>query len=171
MRTAARIQARTMGRATAALFAFVGLVLAAETPALASPPTRVPERTVTYSLSADCGSFNVDYQGYFIERTTIFHDSAGNDLIGTDHFVLFETDTNSVTGETLRAKGSWTFRHDFRTGVDTYNGQIYIGIGKGANVIHDTGTIAFDSNGDIVKMAGPHAVFLGGSEPFCQALS
>jgi hypothetical protein len=63
MRTAARIQARTMGRATAALFAFVGLVLAAETPALASPPTRVPERTVTYSLSADCGSFNVEYRG------------------------------------------------------------------------------------------------------------
>ena len=86
--------------------------------------------------------------------------------------MLFETDTNSVTGKTLRAKGSWTFRHNFRTGVDTYNGQIYIGIGKGANVIHDTGTISFDSStGDIVKMAGPHAVFLGGSEPFCEALS
>ena len=75
-----------------------------------------------------------------------------------------------MTGKTIRAKESFTFRENLKTGVVTYTGQVWIALGKGANVIHDTGKLVLDENGDVLKLAGPHTVFFGGNEPFCDAL-
>jgi hypothetical protein len=46
-----------------------------------------------------------------------------------------------------------------------------MGVGKGANVIHETGLVILDSDGGVIRVTGPHTVLEGGAEPFCQALS
>jgi hypothetical protein len=51
------------------------------------------------------------------------------------------------------------------------NGMVYMGTGSsGAHAIHDTGKAVFDSDGNLLKLAGPHTVLPGGVQPFCQAL-
>jgi hypothetical protein len=82
-----------------------------------------------------------------------------------------ETDTNSVTGKTIRVNSSWTEMADLQTGIMRTAGQTFMGVGKGANVIHETGLLVLDRDGSVIRVAGPHTVLEGGAEPFCQALS
>ncbi len=47
-----------------------------------------------------------------------------------------------------------------------------MGIGsRSAHLVHDTGRVVFDGDGNLIKLAGPHTVLMGGLEPFCDALS
>jgi hypothetical protein len=147
----------------------VGLLFAAA-PANATPPQRETER-FSFSLSADCGSFVDNYQGTGTIRVTTFFKADGDAIV--EHFRVMqrETDTNSVTGKTIRVNSSWTEMADLQTGITRTAGQTFMGVGKGANVIHETGLLVLDRDGSLIRVAGPHTVLEGGAEPFCQALS
>jgi hypothetical protein len=148
--------AGTIGLAAAMLLAFAG-------PASASKP-HVETDVVHYSGASSCGSFDDDFTGTTSFRSTEF---ANREKI---KFVTHETDTNSVTGKTIAVHQAYTLWL-FPDGSLRYNGQVYIASGGASKYIHDTGTVAFDGDGNITKLAGPHTVLVGGLQPFCDALS
>jgi hypothetical protein len=160
----------SMQRLVFALAAGGFLLLAAATPASATSPQRETQ-SFPFSGSADCGTFNDDYQGTVTTRHTTFFDAHGEPTVRREKIQQRETDTNSETRKTIRVKGSYIVTINLRTDAVRVTGEVDMGIGKGANVIHDTGFIAFNGDGDLVKVAGPHTVFEGGNEPYCQALS
>jgi hypothetical protein len=147
---------------------FVGFLLAAS-PANAAPPEREDVEVFHYSASQDCGSFTNDYQGTVTVRLTFFLNSEGEPITEHKRVMLRETDTNSVTGKTILVRQSYTEIADLRTDIARYVGQVFMGIGKGAHVIHDTGLWVFNADG-VIRFAGPHTVLQNGDEVFCQAL-
>jgi hypothetical protein len=146
-----------------ALVAGVCMLLAAAGPASAAKP-QVDTNIDHYAGSADCGAFNDDFQGTSHVRSTEW----ANGTLHI-HVVTVEYDRNSVTEKTVRVHQAYTVVVE-PSGEYRYNGQVYIAGGY-SKVIHDTGTVRFAENGDILKVAGPHTVLSGGLEPFCQALS
>jgi hypothetical protein len=153
-----------MKRILLALVAGVAVLLAAAGPASAAKP-QVDTNIDHYAGSADCGAFNDDFTGTSHVRSTEWAN-------GTLHFhvVTVEYDRNSVTGKTVRVHEAYTVVVE-PSGEYHYNGQVYIAGGGYSKLIHDTGTVRFSPNGDILKVAGPHTVLFGGLQPFCQALS
>jgi hypothetical protein len=150
----------------------IGVMLVVAAAASATTPQR-NSGSVSYSASADCGSFTDDYAGTSTFRETTFFDAHGNPIMERAKILQRETDTNSETGKSVRVNSSVTVTVDLRTGIRRTTGQVFMGVGgKGANVIHDTGLVIFnDITGEVIKVAGPHTVLEGGNEPFCQALS
>ena len=160
-----------MRRALLGLIFAAGVWLTLVASASATAPHHESE-SFDFSNSADCGTFQDDYQGHVTFMHTTFFDADGNPIVEHHKIMQTETDTDSVTGKSVQVKGSFTAMIDLRTGIERDVGQVFMGIGgKGANVIHDTGLVVFDANGDVLKVAGPHTVLEGGDEPFCQALS
>jgi hypothetical protein len=151
-------------------FAIVVMLLAAA-PASATAPQREFE-SFPFSASADCDGFADIYAGTVTIRRTTFFDAGGDPIMERSKIMQRETDINSETGKTVRVKGSYTVTTDLRSDITRLAGQVDMGVGgKGANVVHDTGLIVFNGDGDVIKLAGPHTVFAGGDEPYCQALS
>src|SRR4051794_21688738 len=89
-------------RATAVI-ALTALVAASS--ASAAPPTRQLE-TVPYGFAVDCGAFEDIVQGEESITTQTFFDAAGHAAKVVVHDAFRETDTNSVSGATLRFTGS-----------------------------------------------------------------
>jgi hypothetical protein len=148
-----------------------GLLLALAATAQARPPLH-DSSTNSFSASAPCDGFLDVYSATSHVRTTIFFDRGGNAVMERDKVMTRETDVNSVTGKTVLVKQSFSFLLDLNTFQATWNGQVYMGIGgHDAHAIHDTGKVVVDENGDLIKLAGPHSVYFGGDEPFCEALS
>lgn len=50
------------------------------------------------------------------------------------------------------------------------DGELFMANGRGT-VIHDTGKIAFEENGEVVGSAGPREAFESEFEIFCEALA
>ena len=78
---------------------------------------------------------------------------------------------DKTTVAVVRMGGAATYTEiaDLRTDIARYVGQVFMGIGKGAHVIHDTGLWVFNADG-VIRFAGPHTVLQNGDEVFCQAL-
>ena len=150
----------------------IGMMLVVAAPASATTPQRESDN-FSFSDSVDCGSFSDNFAGTVTIRETTFFDADGNPIIVRDNILQRETDTNSETGKGVRVNASFTQTDDLRTGILRSAGQVFMGVGgKGANVIHDTGLVIFNTDTEeLVKVAGPHTVLEGGNEPFCQALS
>jgi hypothetical protein len=149
----------------------VALLLVASATAEARAPD-IQTFSDTYSGSASCGSFVDSWTGSATTRRTVFFDSAGHPRVRFLKGMQREIDVNSVTGKTVLVHSDFTERFDFRTGLTTYTGQVYMGVGPGqTRFIHDTGLLIFDADANIIKVAGQHTVLFGGNEPYCQALS
>jgi hypothetical protein len=148
----------------------IAVMLMAAAPAGATTPQRESD-SFSYSDSADCGSFSDDFAGTATARMTTFFDANGDPIIERAKVMQRETDTNSETGKSILVKSSYTVTVDERTGNRRTTGRVFMGVGKGANVIHDTGLVIFnDITGEVIKVAGPHTVLEGGDQPFCDAL-
>jgi len=143
--------------------------------ATATAEARAPDiqmSSTTYSGSALCGSFVDNWTGSSTTRRTVFFDSTGQPRMRFLKGTQRETDVNSVTGKVVLVHTDVTERDNLRTGITTYTGQLYMGVGPGhTQFIHDTGLIVYDANANIIKLAGKHTVILGGNEPYCQALA
>jgi hypothetical protein len=151
-----------MKRTALAIAAAAGMLLATAGTASAGKP-HVEKESFSYADSSSCGAFDDNFAGSGSARTTEFDNRLTTKVITT------EIDTNSVTGKSIRVHSAYTYRA-YADGSWRFNGQVYIGGGGSSKLIHDTGTVRFDPDGNITKVAGPHTVLTGGLQPFCDAL-
>lgn len=154
--------------------ALLGLTAAAAL-ALALPAGAAPPVTQTFTIPVSglesCNGFDLVFVGEVTVRETVFFDASGNPVTVRLHVHGAETDTNSVTGKTIEVRGDVTITIDLATGTFTETGLSLMSNAPGEGVvIHDSGKVVFDADGEIVFQAGPHDV-LDDPETWCNALS
>jgi hypothetical protein len=89
-----------------------------------------------------------------------------------EHDVSHSSDTNSVTGLTLHEHDRSTTIVDLRTGrVKIVGGPIRMNRKGEGIVIHDSGIVVFDADGNLIFEGGPHELLHQGDKVFCSALS
>jgi hypothetical protein len=158
---------RTYAISAATLFA---LLLFASS-ASATPPERY-SFSGTNSDVVHCDGFDDNFTDVFSGSGTIFFDRAGNPIRVIEHDVSHSSDTNSVTGLTLHEHDRSTTTVDRRTGqVKIAGGPIRMNRKGEGIVIHDSGIVVFDADGNLIFEGGPHELFHQGDEVFCSALS
>jgi hypothetical protein len=158
---------RRFGRLLALLAFILPLAL------IASPAGAVqPQREVIHQsgefLLADCGG-GVVLTDTFTEVDTIivFFDANGNPVRVQFHANFTGVITNSGSGNTYRDAAHFMEEGDLVDGTRTVHGMNYANTIQGAGiVVHQTRTIIFDSNRNILFEAGPHEVTEGTAD-FC----
>lgn len=91
------------------------------------------------------------------------------------HFVLDETDTNSVSGKSLPLHGALHEVLDYGSNTRTMSGAVYVGTERGRGTyVQEAGRITMTLDTRVAQfVAGPHeAFFAGGIDPaVCAALA
>ena len=105
-------------------------------------------------------------------RVTSFFDRSGElvrvQVQGSDVAAA----TNPANGKTARGVDRWLEIDNRRTGEYTIVGLYYHLNFPGAGIVlHESGKITFDSEGNVVHLAGPHDVFEGDFSRLCAALA
>lgn len=169
-------RALILGLATAALLAATGVAGAS------NGEERIVDRFVDeYSFVAiDCGefgpyAFSVVAEGRLRGSVTNILAADGSLLQTVFHFVLDETDTNSVSGKSLPLHGVkhevWDYGSNTRTGT----GGVYIGTARGdGTYVQEAGRLTMTLDTRIAQfVAGPHEAFFGGGieAVLCAALA
>ena len=164
---------RTLGMSIAVLA--VGLVGAAG--AGAAPPSKSDVQVIPYEFSVDCSTYGFAFANNVKGEESLwsetFSDAAGTPVKVIVHDGFRETDTNSVTGKTLRFSQTWINTYDLVAGTRTVVGKAFIMTdpSKGV-VIQDTGRVVFDAPEHVVFEAGQHGVLHGNLDQLaCTALS
>jgi hypothetical protein len=154
-----------------ALLIGVGAVLAFPVSAAAMQPG-VDHFHATYSAAFGCDGFVDNYAGSTTAVITTFYNPQGDEIRRVFRFTQLETDTNSVTGTTITVRTHFITDESLVTGVEASHGEIFMANRRGlGTVIHETGTIVVDGDGNIIKEAGVHEVTDTESQIFCTALS
>jgi hypothetical protein len=163
----------------------VGLIVSAallETgTAGAVPPTKEDLGVFRYELSVDCSPYGFDFTIDVVGQATVwvetFVDASGEPVRVVVHDSSSETDTNSVTGETVPMRGQSVTTYDLVAGTRTVNGKTFLMTvpGSGAAIL-DVGRVVFDAPFQVSFEAGPHEVLHGGvgahlDELACNALA
>jgi hypothetical protein len=143
----------------------------------ATSPTNEDTVVIPYQFSVDCGPYGFVFSnlvdGRQTDRFQTFYDSTGTPVRVVDHGRFTETDTNSVTGKTLRFTQNWIQTFDLVAGTRTVVGKAFVMTdpGKGI-VIHDTGRVVFDAPEHPSFESGHHQVLHGDIDQLaCTALS
>jgi hypothetical protein len=143
----------------------------------AAPPTKQDLGTIPYEFSVDCSpygfSFSDDVKGQEPLWTETFYDANGTAVKVVVHDGFIETDTNSLTGKTVRMTQTWVNTYDLVAGTRTVVGKALLMTdpGKGV-VILDAGRVVFDRPGHTVFEAGPHDPLHGNLDQMaCSALA
>lgn len=142
----------------------------------------VVERVVDeYSLVAvDCGdfgpyAFSIEVEGTLRVSVVDVLADDGSLLQTVFHFVLDETDTNSVSGKSLPLHGVKNEVWDYGSNTATASGAVYIGTERGQGTyVQDTGRIVMTLDTRVAQfVAGPHEAFFGGGidAVLCAALA
>jgi hypothetical protein len=142
----------------------------------------VVERLVEeYSFVAvDCGdfgpyAFSIEVEGRLRVSVVDVLADDGSLLQTVFHFVLDETDTNSVSGKNLPLHGVKNEVWDYGSNTVTGTGGVYIGTEPGQGTyVQDTGRIVMTLDTRIAQfVAGPHEAFFGGGieAVLCAALA
>jgi hypothetical protein len=170
-----------MRKSYAAALAFVCALLGTlvvVSSAGATPPTREDIGVIPYQFSVDCSpygfAFANEVQGEESLWTETFYDKDGNPRKLAVHDGFIETDTNSVTGKTLRFTQNWVNTFDLVTGTRTVVGKAFAMIDPGRGiVIKDMGRVVFDAPEHVVFESGPnHEVLHGDLDQLaCAALA
>jgi hypothetical protein len=161
---------------------FAGVLLGlglASASAAASTTTTIVHVDESFSETDTCG-FQLDWrvQGSF--KDTEFFDSSGTlvKLIETNTGGPFTyTITNPANGKTATTHsqtvvGILTFNPDGSLNTVTQNGIVFNFVLPGTGTIAlDVGTVAFDSEGNLLKIGGPHQFLMGDVAGFCAALA
>ena len=129
----------------------------------------------TYVFGVDCGGFQNIASGREHVDVTEVYAADGGRLLQTVFQVGFtETDTNSVTGKTLRLHGVAHEVWDYASNTRTLDGAVFTGTEPGHGTwVQDTGRISMTLDTyEAFFVAGPHeAFFSGGIDPVaCAAL-
>jgi hypothetical protein len=141
-------------------------LLAAASPATATPPTHEDLGTIPYEFTVDCSPFGLTFedevQGEEQVAVDTFYDAHGAMRTVVVHDSFRETDRNSVTGETLRFAGNRVETFNLVEGTRTVVGRSFLMTDPGHGVvIHDTGRVVFDAPFHVSFEAGPHDVLHG----------
>lgn len=159
---------------TIALLAASGaLALTSSAGAAAKQRVVVDRFADDYEFPVDCGEFGP----YEFDNDVVGHERvAVTDVLSADgtllqtvfNIGLSETDTNSVSGETLRLKGAIHEVWDYAANTRTMSGKVWSATVPGAGaVIQDVGRIVMTlDTHEVLFLAGPHSVFFnGGIDP------
>lgn len=122
----------------------------------------------SYAFSADCAefgpyAFEIDVVGDVKVRVTDVV-AADGELLQTEiHVVFRETDTNSVSGKSLRLHQAANEVWDYASNTRTISGAVFVGNSPGGTWVQDTGRITMTLDTRIASfVAGPHEAFFGG---------
>jgi hypothetical protein len=143
----------------------------------ATSPTNEDPVVIPYQFSVDCSPYGFAFSnmvdGRQTDRVQTFYDSTGTPVRVVDHGGFTETDTNSVTGKTLRFTQNWIQTFDLVAGTRTVVGKAFVMTDPGnGNVIHDTGRVVFDAPEHPSFESGHHQVLHGDIDQLaCTALS
>ena len=147
--------------------------------ALAAPASADQREVVHFADpfdgSAQCTGFVNNWEGH--DRGTITNFSRDGVLYRqVGHIHAIETDTNSVTGKSVVIRTELTVLGDLTPDGELsgykISGQFNVGTSPSQGiVIHDAGTVTFDSDGMITAIHGIHNVFDSGEDAFCAALA
>ncbi|HKF32914.1 MAG TPA: hypothetical protein VKB37_11155 [Jatrophihabitantaceae bacterium] len=156
---------------------FAAAMLVPAATATAATPDKGAVEVFPYQGSADCSPYgftfdnNVKGQESFWVQT--FFDTHGNPVKQVTHDSFSETDTNSVSGKTLRLSGKRVETLDFVLNTRTDVGIDFIMIDPGTGaVILDVGRVVFDAPFHVSFEAGPHPVLHGDIDQLaCTALA
>jgi hypothetical protein len=152
-------------------------VLAIASAAQATPPTHEDLGTIPYEFAVDCSPYGFAFENEIVgeEEVSIdtFFNSQGDPRRVVVHDSFLETDTNSVTGKTMRVRGNQVQTFDLVAGTRTVVGSIFMATDPGNGiVIHDSGRVVFDAPFHISFEAGPHDVLHGDVDQMaCSALA
>jgi hypothetical protein len=165
------------GRALAVMTVALAVALVAVVGANATPPTREDLGTLQYEFSVDCSPYGFAFmdvvQGEQTNWIETFYDAQDNPVRTVMHGPFIETDTNSVTGKTLRFTGREVETVDLVAGTRTDVGQEFLMTdpGRGA-VIHAIGRVVFDAPFHVSFEAGRQDVLHGDLDQLtCSALA
>jgi len=99
----------------------------------------------------------------------VFFNDSGEPIRVMVHTVWFGTGT--ANGKSVSEHGALTETFNLVEGTSWEAGMIANRTPHGGVVIHDVGRLAFDANGNLTMMAGPHQGFTGDTAELCAALS
>jgi hypothetical protein len=143
----------------------------------ATPPTREVLPVLDYEFPVDCSlygfAFTLNVQGEATRWVETFYDAAGNPVRIVNHDTTNETNTNSVSGKTLRATARLVETLDLVAGTRTVVGQEFRMIDPGLGVvIQDMGRVVFDAPFHVWFEAGHHEALHGNLDQLaCTALA
>jgi hypothetical protein len=160
-----------------ALVTLVAVLASAGVAAASNGKTRVQvDRFAdTYLFAVDCGGFqDVASGNEHVDVTEVYSTEDGTLLQTVFQVGFTETDTNSVTGKTLRLHGVAHEVWDYASNTRTLSGAVFTGTDPGHGTwVQDTGKISMTLDTfEAFFVAGPHeAFFSGGIDPVvCAAL-
>jgi hypothetical protein len=140
-------------------------------PASATPPSVETFHDEGEFLFADCGTFQLTETFTADFRVTTFFNAQGDAVSATVHVNYVGVITNSLSGNTYPDPGHLQVITDLTTGEETFVGLLFLTTVPGLGpVLHDTGKVIFDANGDITFVAGPHTELFGTSPDPCTVL-
>lgn len=163
---------RRIGSITTLVLAVLLATVALAPAAGAVPPIR---ETIPYENAfTDTESCPFDMEVRFVGqiRLTLFFGQDGNlaraQILGSD----VATATNPANEKTARGVDRWQEIDNVRTGEYTIVGLYYHLNFPGAGIVlHESGKITFDADGNVVQLSGPHDVFEGDFSALCDALA
>ncbi|HVL96816.1 MAG TPA: hypothetical protein VM266_13235 [Solirubrobacteraceae bacterium] len=135
--------------------------------------------TDRYEFAIDCADFGAyEFENLVsgVQRVRVVEvsDKEGRLLQTVFHSTLRETNTNSVTGDSIALSGAVHEVWDYAADTRTLNGKVWMGQRPGDGVLfQDTGRITMTlGTRDATFIAGPHDVFENGLDPLvCAALA
>ena len=153
----------------------LGLCVVPLAPASAAPPD-VQTFSDPFSGEFSCPGFDAVFVGQDRGRITNFFDRNGELVRQVGHIHAVETDTNLSTGVSVRVDTNITVHADLLPdgsfGTFSITGQFNVATRPGRGIVlHDTGRVEFDGEGNPVVFRGVHDTFTKGEQAFCDALS
>jgi hypothetical protein len=140
-------------------------------PAGATPPSVQTFHDEGEFLFADCGTFQLTETFTVDVRVTTFFNAQGDAVRATEHVNFVGVITNSASGNTYPDPGHHQIVTDLTTGETTFVGLVFLTpVPRLGPVLHDTGKVIFDANGDVTFVAGPHTVLFGTNPDPCTVL-
>ena len=158
--------------ASATAIAALAIASAAE----ATPPIHEDIGTIPYEFTVNCDPYGFAFENQVVgeEEVTVdtFFNSQGEPRKVVVHDSFLETDTNSVTGKTMRFSGNRVETFDLVADTRTVVGRSFVVTDPGHGiVIQDTGRVVFDAPFHVSFEAGPHDVLHGDADQLaCSAL-
>jgi len=140
-------------------------------PAGATPPSVDTFHEEGEFLFADCGTFQLTETFTLDLRITTFFNAQGDAVSETTDVNFVGVITNSLSGNTYNDSAHFQVVTDLTTGETTVVGLARLTTVPGLGpVLHDTGKVIFDANGDVTFVAGPHNVLFETAPDPCTVL-
>jgi hypothetical protein len=164
---------------TAAATLVAALALASVASASSTSRVVVESFSDDYAFSVDCAdfgpyAFEIEVEGHVKFRVTDVLAKDGELLQTVIHAVFRETNTNSVSGQSVKLHQAANEVWDYASNTRTITGAVFVGNAPGGNWVQDTGRIVMTLDTRIASfVAGPHEAFFGGGLDViaCRALA